>query len=152
MCEYVLTVNLYDDVKITPKTIPFFDNFVERFGEYPIATAGAYDALFVLKEAIERAGTIKTHPVLAELQETDHLGAGARFAFHPPDHPKWPHDVIWGPGYATGLGAQWRDGELVTVWPDGQGGLEGIWEDVRFEGTVDYQLPPWMVEYWKERQ
>ncbi len=152
MGEYEVTLNMLDDVEITPKTTPFFVEFVKRFDEYPIYTAaGAYDALYILKEAIERAGTLETHAVLAELQQTDFAGTAGRLAFYPPDHPRWPHDVIWGPGHISALGTQWRDGELVTVWPDGKPGLGGIWEGIRYEGAVDYKLPPWMLEYWRGR-
>jgi branched-chain amino acid transport system substrate-binding protein len=152
MSEYEVTLNMLDDVEITPRTIPFFKEFVRRFGEYPIYTTSAYDILYILKEAIERAGTIETYPVLAELQKTDFASTGGRVAFYPPDHPRWPHDVRWGPEYISALGTQWRDGELVTVWPDGKPGVGGIWKGIRYEGTIDYVLPPWMVEYWKDKE
>jgi len=151
MTEYEMLLNFHSTgVEVTPRTRPFFEEFVRRFGEYPIYNAAAYDALFVLKEAIERAGTIEAYPVITELQKTNHLGTAGRIVFYPPDHPRWPHDLRWGPGHVTGLGTQWRDGKLVAVWPDGKPGLEGIWEGIRFEGTVDYVLPPWVVEYWKQ--
>ena len=150
--EYVLTQNIYARVAITEKTIPFHDRFVDRFGESPIYTAGTYDAIFVLKEAIERAGTIETDAVIDELKKTDFLGVGGRIVFTGMDSP-YPQDLTWGPGYVTGLGTQWRDGKMLAVWPDGRAVLgDKAWEGVRFEGTVDYQLPPWMVEYWKGRQ
>jgi len=28
-----------------------------------------------------------------------------------------PHDLVYGPGYATAIGAQWQDGHKVGVWP-----------------------------------
>jgi branched-chain amino acid transport system substrate-binding protein len=150
--EYEMLLNFYAvGIEITPKSRPFFDKFVERFGEYPTYTASTYDAIFILAEAIERAGTIETYPVLAELQKTEYPGTGGLITYYPPDHPRWPHDLRWGPGYVGSLGVQWRDGKLVAVWPDGQPGLEGIWEGIRYEGTVDYKLPPWMVEYWRGR-
>ena len=148
--EYEMTLNLIGRVEITEETIPFFDQFVERFGEYPTYTAaGTYDALFILKEAIQRAGTVDSDAVVIELAKTDFVGVGGRVVFTGMDSPH-PHDVIWGPGYVTGLGTQWRDGELVVVWPDGRAVLgDRVWEGVRYAGTVDYELPPWMVEYWK---
>ncbi|MCL0064776.1 ABC transporter substrate-binding protein [Dehalococcoidia bacterium] len=148
--EYEMTLNLIGRVEITEETIPFFDRFVERFGEYPIYTAaGTYDALFILKEAIHRAGTVDSDAVVIELAKTDFVGVGGRVVFTGMDSPH-PHDVIWGPGYVTGLGTQWRDGGLVVVWPDGRAVLgDRVWEGVRYAGTVDYELPPWMVEYWK---
>jgi len=147
--NYVLTANSLARVQITEKTIPFFDRFVERFGEFPIFTAGTYDAIYILKEAIERAGTLDSNAVIAELKKTDYIGAGSRIVFTGMDSP-YPHDLTWGPGYATGVGTQWRDGELLTVWPDGQAVLgDERWVGLKYEGTVDYVLPPWMVEYWR---
>jgi branched-chain amino acid transport system substrate-binding protein len=28
-----------------------------------------------------------------------------------------PHDVVYGPGYATGIGVQWQNGHKVGIWP-----------------------------------
>ena len=56
------------------------------------------------------------------------------------------HDVTWGPGYVTALGVQWQDGELKAVWPP----PDGSWNDVVYGGTVEYQLPPWVVDHWTQ--
>lgn len=56
--DYGLTVNTYSRVKIAEPTIPFFDKYKERFKEAPNYTAGTYEALYILKEAIEKAGTL----------------------------------------------------------------------------------------------
>ncbi|MCL0097017.1 ABC transporter substrate-binding protein [Dehalococcoidia bacterium] len=150
--EWELTFNFIGPVEITPKTIPFYTRFLERFGDFPYYSAGVYDSIYLLKEAIERAGTLETYAVIDELKKTDFLGVGGRVVFTGIDSP-YPHDLVWGPGYITGLGIQWRDGELVVVWPDGRAVLgDKAWEGIRFEGTVDYKLPPWMVEFWKGRQ
>jgi hypothetical protein len=56
------------------------------------------------------------------------------------------------------VGFQLINGELRVYWPDGKelprpliaaGAPEG-WTNVKYKGTVDYQLPPWMVKYWKK--
>jgi branched-chain amino acid transport system substrate-binding protein len=150
--EYELTMNTIARVAMTERTIPFLDRFVEKFGTPPVFTgSGAYDAMWILKEAIERAGTLDTYAVIAELKKTDHAGVGGRRVFTGMDSP-YPHDLIWGPGFGTGVGTQWRDGKLVAVWPDGRAVLgDQRWINIRYEGTVDYKLPPWMVEYWRGR-
>ncbi|MCL0079975.1 ABC transporter substrate-binding protein [Dehalococcoidia bacterium] len=149
--NYQTTLNFYAPVEMTDKSIPFFDRFVERFGEFPTYNAGTYDAIWILKEAIERAGTLDADAVVVELKKTDYVGAGGRIVFTGMDSP-YPHDVIWGPGYVTAVITQWQDGEQVVVWPDGRAALgDPRWEGIRYEGTVDYKLPPWMVEYWKGR-
>ena len=86
------------------------------------------------------------------MEKTDYAGAVGRMAFHPRDH-KWAHEGIWGPGYVTYIGAQWQDGKLEVVWPDGRPlwGDES-WRKVRYKGTVDYKLPPAVLSYWKGKK
>jgi branched-chain amino acid transport system substrate-binding protein len=136
---YETTLNTYARVEVTDETIDFFDTFVDRFEEIPIYTAGTYEALHILKDAIERAGTLDSDDVVAALEATDLSGPAGRIVFMGTD-TETPHDVTWGPGYVTGLGVQWQDGELVCVWPNP---IEAL--GVVYEGTVDYILPPWVV-------
>lgn len=144
--NYELTMNMYARVKQTDKSIPFYDKFVEEVGEFPTYNAGTYDAIYILKDAIEKAGTLDSNAVVAELENTDYLGAGGRTVFMPKDSDV-PHDVTWGPGYVTALGTQWQDGELKCVWPP----LGGAWENITYEGTVAYKLPPWVIDYWEAK-
>jgi len=137
---YETTLNTYARVAVTDETIDFFDTFVARFGEIPIYTAGTYDALYVLKDAIESADTLDSDAVVTALEATDFSGPAGRLVFMGRDTVT-PHDVTWGPGYVTGLGVQWQDGELVCVWPNAGGKLGPL----EYEGTVDYILPPWVV-------
>jgi len=138
---YETTLNTYARVNITAETIPFYDSFVAEVGELPIYTAGTYEALYILKDAIEAADTLDADAVVAALEATDRIGTAGRLVFMGTD-TETPHDVTWGVGYVTGLGVQWQDGELVCVWPNAGGALG----DLEYEGTVDYILPPWVVE------
>jgi len=106
--------------------------------ETPTYNAGTYDALYILKEAIERADSLDQDAIVAELEETDYIGTGGHFVFDE------NHDVKWGPGFVTGVGVQWQDGELKGVWPP----ADGSWNGVKYEGIVAYQMPPWVIEYW----
>ncbi len=135
--EYTLTVNTYGRVKITDKTIPFYDKYIKEFKEAPNYTAGTYDALYLLKDAIERAGTIKSDKVVAEMEKTDALGAAGREVFDK------SHDITWGPKFVTAVGTQWQDGKIECVWPFN-------WEGVTYEGSKPYKLPPWVAEHWKK--
>jgi branched-chain amino acid transport system substrate-binding protein len=137
--NYEMTLNVYArDVELTEKTAAFMDDFIEEMGETPTYNAGTYDAMYILKEAIERAGSLEQDDIVVELEETDYIGTGGRFVFNP------EHDVTWGPGYVTGVGVQWQDGELKGVWPP----ADGSWYGIQYEGIVDYQLPTWVVDYW----
>jgi len=135
--DYELTLNIYArDVQITGETVPFLERFIAEMGEVPTYNAGTYDALYVLKEAIERADSLDPDAIVVELEKTDRISTSGRVAFDD------THDVIWGPGYVTAIGVQWQDGELKGVWPPS----DGSWEEVVYEGMVDYQLPPWLAE------
>jgi branched-chain amino acid transport system substrate-binding protein len=136
---YETTLNTYARVAITDDTIDFFDTFVDRFDEIPIYTAGTYDALYILKDAIERADSLDSDDIVTALEATDLSGPAGRMVFMGTDTGT-PHDVKWGPGYVTGLGVQWQDGELVCVWPNAGGSLG----ELEYEGTVPYVLPPWV--------
>ena len=139
--NYEMTLNtLARDVELTEKTLPFIEAFIAETGEMPTYNAGTYDALYVLKEAIERADSVDMDDIVVELENTDYNSVAGRFVFD--DN----HDVTWGPGYVTALGVQWQDGELKGVWPP----ADGSWNGVAYEGIVDYQLPPWVVEFWTQ--
>uniref|UniRef100_A0A7C5REK3 ABC transporter substrate-binding protein n=1 Tax=Thermus caliditerrae TaxID=1330700 RepID=A0A7C5REK3_9DEIN len=139
---YVATLNtLAPAVAITPKTIPFISSFQARFKQFPIYTAsGAYGALYILAEALNRAGTTAADAVVRALEATDYTGPAGRIVFDK------THDVIWGPGYTTGLGVQWIGGRMQAFWPR-------QWrvgnQTVSYAGVQPYQLPPWVVEAWR---
>ncbi|MBI5523188.1 MAG: ABC transporter substrate-binding protein [Desulfarculus sp.] len=135
--EYTVTVNTLARVKITDKTIPFYDKYLERFKEAPNYTAGTYDALFLIKEAVEKAGSTDSDKVVTELEKVDSLDTAGRVVFDK------SHDITWGPKHITSIGTQWQDGKMLCVWPNG-------WEGVTFEGTVPHKLPPWVIEHWKK--
>ncbi|RJR16771.1 MAG: ABC transporter substrate-binding protein [Desulfobacteraceae bacterium] len=110
MCDYEATMNGIGRVEITEKTIPFYDKVLERTKQNPLyATVDSYDAVYVIKDAVERAGTLETDAVIAALEKTDYRGAMGRISFYPKGH-KWPHDLKCGPGYVTWVATQWRDG------------------------------------------
>ncbi len=135
--NYVSTLNLLGRAALSPKAIPFYDKFVARYGEIPVYTAATYDALYMLVEAIERAGSIDADAVVKELEKTDYAAIGGRLVFTE------NHDVTWGPKHVTGLGTQWSEGKLNVFWPNG-------WEGIKHEGTARFVLPPWMIEHWKK--
>jgi len=141
--NYETTLNSYaKGVAITDKTIAFVDAFIEKAGETPTYTADTYSAIYILKEAIERAGTLDSDAVVTELEKTDFLGTQGRVVFMGRE-TETPHDVTYGPGYITGIATQWQDGEMKCVWPML---MPGDWEDVMYEGTVFWQIPPPVME------
>jgi len=144
--NYDDTLNTYARIKQTDKTIPFYDKFINETGEFPTYTAGTYDAVYILKDAIERAGTLDSDAVVTELEKTEYFGSAGRIMFTSTETGN-PHDLMWGADYVTGIGTQWQDGELLCVWPP----VDGSWNGVVYEGTVPYKLPPWVIDYWKAK-
>jgi len=98
---------------LTPKTMPFWNAFVERYKRPPVYTApGAYDALYLYAEAVERAKTTDPEMVIPELEKTKYQGTQGTYVFD--EH----HDVLPGPGLINLLYVQWQpDGKRVIVWP-----------------------------------
>jgi branched-chain amino acid transport system substrate-binding protein len=135
--NYVATINTYARTAITEKTIPFYDGFVQRSGQFPTYNAGTYEAIHILKEAIEKAGTLDADALVKVLESETFLGAAGKIKFDK------KHDVTFGPGFTTSVGTQWQDGELVMFWPNG-------WEGVTYPGAKPYKLAPWVVEKYKK--
>ena len=109
--NYVATLDTYAEVEMTPKTIPFVKAFRERFHKAPTYTAGTYDAIMLLRDAIEKAGSAEAGKVIPALEKEHFTGAGAYLEFDQ------KHDPVWGLGKDTGIAVQWQDGKKVPFWP-----------------------------------
>jgi len=103
--------------KKVPKSVEFYKKYKKKYGK-PIeaghSPAPAYEMVYVLKEAIERAGTLDSDKVVAELEKTDRLGAMGRIKFND------GHQVVYGQDpneMALGCMIQWRKGKRVVVYP-----------------------------------
>lgn len=141
---YAVSMTGIGKLEQTKRSLPFWDRYVKTFNDYPGYESASYDGVWVVKEAIERANSLESDPVVTALEETDFLGCSGRITFYPKDH-KWAHDVRWGPNYKTWLLCQLReDRELKIFWP-------WQWEGVTHRGTVPYKIPPRVVEYWKKK-
>ena len=105
-------------VKKIPKSVEFYNKYREKYGK-PIeaghSPAPAYEMIYMLKEAIERAKSINGDEVVAALEKTDREGAMGRIKFNK------GHQVIYGNDPAVealGCMIQWREpGERVIVYP-----------------------------------
>jgi hypothetical protein len=99
---------------------------------------------------VERAGTLDTEALIASLEKTDFPGVQGRICFYPKGHT-YAHSVMVGPGFLTMFCTQWRDGERVAIWPDGKPvhpvlSKDPGWGNIKYKGTVDYVLPPWIAK------
>ncbi len=121
-------------IQAIPKSIEFHEKFKKRTGKVLGGSHGqgaAYDAVYVLKDAIERAGTLDADKLVTALEATDRAGVLGRIRFAK------DHQVPFGenPKEAAMLvNVQWqKPGKRVVVYPE-----------TIAEGKI--QLPPW----WKK--
>jgi branched-chain amino acid transport system substrate-binding protein len=65
----------------------FTDAFHQRYKYYPVSYAVmGYDSLFMLKKAIEKAGTIETEAVVKVLEGFSYDSLRGKFTIRPLDH------------------------------------------------------------------
>jgi branched-chain amino acid transport system substrate-binding protein len=104
-------------VAVTPKTLPFVAAYVKRYGNQP-AYSGytAYDEVYMITDAIRRAGSTDSDKLVAAMEKTDYIGTIGRIEFLPKGDPH-VHGLRTGPGFITGLMLQWQDGKQLNMWP-----------------------------------
>jgi branched-chain amino acid transport system substrate-binding protein len=177
------------------RTTAFLNAFMAKTGEYPLYTAGTYDAIYQLQEAIEAVSVAhgwnsitdvidpdNIDALIQYLETSSYTGAAGKNAYYPMpainltatspglyalsdgktyDQNQWlcgyvsgvqrphiAHDLVYGPGYYTGIGCQWQDGHKVGVWPMDLGDdydaamtdQYGCW-NFEYPGTVDVMIP-----------
>lgn len=116
---------------ITPLTKPFFEAFKKRWGVEPRGTGNvpSYTVLYMLKDAIERAGTLDVESLISAIEKTDLITIGGRLRFD-----KVNHQAIYGTNPKEALVSQtmqWQDGKRISIWPSAI--------------TVgEFKLPPWV--------
>jgi branched-chain amino acid transport system substrate-binding protein len=104
-------------VAVTPKTLPFVDAYQKKFGNIPsYAGYTSYDDVYMIADAIHRAGGTDPDKMVEAMEATDYVGTIGRIAFKPKGDPN-PHALRTGKGYITGLMLQWQAGKQVNVWP-----------------------------------
>jgi branched-chain amino acid transport system substrate-binding protein len=104
-------------VAVSEKTLPFVDAFVKKFGNYPgYAGYTAYDEVYIIAEAVQRAGSTDSDKIVTAMEATDFVGTIGRTSFLPKGDPH-VHGLKVGAPYLTGLFLQWQNGAQVNMWP-----------------------------------
>ena len=116
--QFVSTLDTYAEVEFTPKTVPFVRAYKERFKKAPTYTAATYDAIMILKTAIEAEKTINADKIVAHIEKSEHVGTGAVATFDK------RHDLVWAVGKTSGIAVQWQDGKKVPFWPPQVKGMQ----------------------------
>ncbi|WP_223968808.1 ABC transporter substrate-binding protein [Bradyrhizobium sp. ma5] len=105
------------NVAVTPKSVPFAEDFKKRYGNYPsYAGYTAYDEVYYIADAVKRAGSVEADKMVDALEKTDWEGTIGRVQFYGKDDP-FTHSIKYGKGLITGLMLQWQGGKQVAVWP-----------------------------------
>jgi branched-chain amino acid transport system substrate-binding protein len=105
------------DVAVTPKTLPFVEAFVKKYGNTPSYCGyTAYDDVYIIADAIHRAGATDSDKLVAALEKTDYVGTIGKVEFLPQGDPH-VHGLRTGAGFITGLMLQWQNGVQVNLWP-----------------------------------
>jgi branched-chain amino acid transport system substrate-binding protein len=104
-------------VAVTPRTLPFVDAFTKKYGNPPsYAGYTAYDDVYMIADAITRAGSVDSDKLVDAMEKTDYVGTIGRIQFLPKGDP-YVHGLRIGKGFITGLALQWQDGKQVNMWP-----------------------------------
>ncbi len=115
----------------TAWTMKFVDAYKKKYGLEPegYGTSSSYMAVYVLKDAIERAGSLDSDKVVDALKKTDMMGVYGLIKFDPKTNQIVPS--LNPKEGAVGTIFQWQAGKRVVVFP------QSI-------ATGKILLPPWM--------
>jgi branched-chain amino acid transport system substrate-binding protein len=116
--QFVSTLDTYAEVEMTPKTVAFVRAYRERYKKPPTYTAATYDAIYLLKSAIEQQKATSADKLVPALEKMEHVGSGAILTFDK------RHDPVWGVGTTAGIAVQWQDGRKVPFWPPQVKGMQ----------------------------
>jgi branched-chain amino acid transport system substrate-binding protein len=108
-------VNIFAGASIraakTPRTIPWFDQYVKTYNHAPHSDASStYDAVYLAADAAQRAKSLEAEAIIKALEATDYIGIQGRYVFD-----KKTHDTKNGPDFVPFLVTQWQDGEKWVV-------------------------------------
>ncbi|MEW6665892.1 MAG: ABC transporter substrate-binding protein [Thermodesulfobacteriota bacterium] len=117
----------------TPWTMKFYEAYTKRWKIEPegLGSSSSYMAIYVLKDAIERAKSVDSAKVVDALEKTDLMGVYGRIKFNPKNHQVIAAlDPKEG---AVGTILQWQAGKRIVVFP-------------KSIATGEIKLPPWMLK------
>lgn len=156
-CEYLNTKMQQGFSQEVPQKM---QEYVDRNGD---SAAGphwqSYDAIYLLKEAVEAAESLDEDDIVDELLGLSYEGVGGITEFYGEDG-EYPHNMKSGPDYVYPRATQWQEleednpisggGIARTVWPaydefalvDDANAIEG--EGLPFVERGEYEIPPWV--------
>ena len=154
---YITTLNTFTkEIVYNDKTQPFVTAFIKEYNTVPLYTAATYDGMVNLKTLLEKEQSLDPEVLIPAIENTEFIGVAAvKEALYKPGEscPKCPHDLVYGPGYATGICSQWQSTDPINgpkcVWPQDYEGMPAEWKGVKYVGTYPYMIPPNVIEKYK---
>jgi branched-chain amino acid transport system substrate-binding protein len=102
-----------------PKSVEFYNKYEKTYGKALQAGHGpapAYESVYILAEAIERAGSLDPDAIVAELQKTDRMGVMGRIKYDEGNQVVYGNDPKEA---AVAAVFQWtEDGKRRIVFPE----------------------------------
>jgi len=121
--EYYFSSNIFARAPVTPKTLPWFEKYTAKYGKEPsVQAARQYDAIYVVCDAIQRAGSVEADKIIKALRETKFVGVRGTITFDPV-YQEWGFEYV-----EFGLVGQIQGGKLVVVYPFGVAEKPAIWQ------------------------
>jgi len=101
-----------------PASVAYYEKYKKRWGVYiqeQHGPAPSYEMIYILKDAIEKAGSLDPDAIVSALEKTDHSGSFGKIKFGPTHQAIFTNDAAT--GGVSGV-IQWRDGgKRVMVYP-----------------------------------
>ncbi len=137
-CNYEITYQNYFNVPQTPRTIPFYNSFVQNYTYEPLYTAtGAYDAINLVNYSISDTQSFDSSEIVLSLETINSTnpfpGAGGYIAF------TQSHSLLAGINFAHTFMCQWQSGGNKVVLPN---------SNLRYLDTFatgSLQIPSWGI-------
>ena len=115
------------NIPITPKTQPFHDRYLKKFGRSPTFSGyNVYDGIYIIADVFQRIKSLETEAIIRGFEETAYLGTTGLIEWQKEDH-----DIKIGPGRPTNYFVQWQNGKQVVLYP----------KRLR---TGNFMYPPWI--------
>jgi len=108
-------------LSITPKSVPYYNEYKKVYGEYPVAytNASTYDIVMAWAQGVRSAGTIESPAVVKAMEKKpfNYVGVSGVLEYfneiHNPVGGGWKEDEAWG-----WVSFQWQNGKREIYWPE----------------------------------
>jgi branched-chain amino acid transport system substrate-binding protein len=135
-----------EDVAVTDTTVDWFNAYFNQYGDYPLYTAGTYDAIKAVCQAMHETGSKDTDGLIAWLEDPDNAitGVGGTTAYY-----QMPADTVCADcGYGSTPIFALNETQVKVFYPN----IDDTW--IRFDltppyfhVTAGYTQSDWMCGY-----